>query len=213
MFELSTKTQVNKKFKLSELFKMIGADKDIKANAKNITSITLANVLSKETMNFAESGDVKEIYVFEVELADKAIPSQFISALDKAIALHTVFLLKCDDEEKLYGAYKQKTDKGIKIGKYYGTSWQAQGANIELSSDVDSLDKLYMAMIDTLIPISAMAEETPTELIDRYEKITKLKAEIAKQQRLVDSEKQSKKRFELNDKLKQLKNELEKIEV
>ena len=41
MFELSTKTQVDKRFKMTELYKLIGASKEAKADAANINSVTL----------------------------------------------------------------------------------------------------------------------------------------------------------------------------
>lgn len=212
MFELSSKTQVDKKFKLPELYKLIGANKDVKANAKNVLSIVLTNVLSKDTMNFADSGDVKEIYVFEVTLSEKTIPAIFITALDKEISLHTIFVLRCGDEKALYAALKQKAEKGIKTGKYYCTQWDNSAEPIRFPVGINSLDDIYSAMIENLIPINAKDEESPAELIARYEKITKLKSEISKMQKLVDNEKQSKKRFEYNDKLKQLKKEFSSYE-
>ena len=89
MFNLSSKTQVGKKFKLSELYKLIQADKTVKSDASNIASVTLTNVLNADTMNFSSIKDVKEIYIFEIVLIAKVIPAIFISALDKAINFHT----------------------------------------------------------------------------------------------------------------------------
>ncbi len=66
MFDLSSKTKVNRKFRLAELYKMMGADKDIKADAKNILSVVLTNVLSSDTMNLSSDGKVKEVYIFDI---------------------------------------------------------------------------------------------------------------------------------------------------
>ena len=211
MFVFSSKTQVNKKFRFQELFKLMSADNAVKVDAKTVLSVTLANVLSSDTLNLPTKGKVKEIYVFDIELSSKTIPALFISTLNKAINLHTIFVLHHDGKEMLYGAYKELTEKGVKIGKYYGTDWKDQSEQITVPLDVTSLDEIYKAMIGTLIPLDADDEENTSDFVARYEQVTKLKKEIDKLQSRVDAEKQSKKRFELNEQLKQMKKELEKI--
>lgn len=212
MFDLSSKTKVNRKFRLAELYKMMGADKDIKADAKNIVSVILTNVLSQDTMNLSSDGKVKEVYIFDIELNTKTLPILFISSLDKAINLHTVFILKCDDEQMLYGCYKEKTEKGVKLGKYYGTDWTKEKTPISLPLNVNNIDDIYTAIIDELIPITANQGEETSDFVARFDRINKLKTEIARMQKQVDNERQPKKRFELNDELKKLKKELESLE-
>ena len=212
MFDLSSKTKVNRKFRLAELYKMMGADKDIKADAKNIVSVILTNVLSGDTMNLSSDGKVKEVYIFDIELNTKTLPTLFISSLDKAINLHTVFILKCDDEQMLYGCYKEKTEKGVKLGKYYGTDWTKEKTPISLPLNVNNIDDIYTAIIDELIPITANQGEKTSDFVARFDRINKLKNEIARLQKQVDNERQPKKRFELNDELKKLKKELESLE-
>ena len=207
MFELSTKTQVDKRFKMTELYKLIAASKEVKADAANINSVTLTNVLNCDTMNLPFGNNVKEIYIFEIELSEKTIPVLFISALDKAINFHTVFILRHYTEAMLYGAYKEYGEKNIKVGKYYSTEWVVERL-IKLPLNVSSLDDIYTAIIDELISITARPQESTQAFVVRYDEILRLQKEIAKLQKLVDNEKQPKKRFELNDKLKQLKKEL-----
>ena len=211
MFEFSSKTQVNKKFKLTELYKLMGADKAVKADAANVLSVTLTNVLNHDRLNLPEEGEIREIYVFELALGNKNVPSLFIAALDKATNFHTIFVLRSSREEMLYGAYKEYGEKGMKIGKYYSTDW-AESKLIPLPLNAVSLEDIYTAIIDELIPITARKEENTKDFVARYGEVVKLKKEIEKLQRLVDSEKQSKRRFELNDELKQKKKELEKLQ-
>lgn len=211
MFEFSSKTQVNRKFKTTELYKVTSADKAIKADMTNISSITLTNVLNNETLNFSAKGEVKEIYVFEIVLNTKTAPSLFISALDKATNFHTIFIFKYGNEEMLYGAFKEYGEKGMKVGKYYFTDWAAE-KTIALPLGVNSLDEIYTAIIDEIIPITARQAESTKDFVARYGEVIKLKKEIEKLQRLVNTEKQSKRRFELNGELKQKKKELENLQ-
>lgn len=171
--------------------------------------MTLTNVLSSGTLNLPTKGKVKEIYVFDIELSSKTIPTLFIASLDKAINLNTIFVLHHDGKEMLYGAYKERSDKGVKIGKYYCTDWKDQREQIIVPLDATSLDEIYKAMIGMLIPLDAVDEEDTNDFVARYEQVTKLKKEIDKLQSRVDAEKQSKKRFELNEQLKQMKKELD----
>ncbi|MCM1290296.1 MAG: DUF4391 domain-containing protein [Corallococcus sp.] len=208
MFELSSKTQVNKKFKFTELYKVVGADKAIKADAANILSVTLTNVLNEDTLNFSAKGDVKEIYVFEIALNSKTVPTMFISALDKATNFHTIFVLRNGSKSVLYGAYKEYGDHGMKVGKYYSTDWTEYQLT-QLPLTVACLEDIYIAIIDELIPITARKGESTKDFVNRYGEILRLQKEIEKLQRAVDNEKQSKKRFEFNAELKELKKELE----
>ena len=211
MFEFSSKTQVNRKFKTTELYKVTSADKSIKADMTNIGSVTLTNVLNNDTLNLSVKGAVKEIYVFEIVLTARNAPSLFISALDKATNFHTIFILKYGNEEMLYGAFKEYGEKCMKAGKYYFTEWTIEKP-IALPLGINSLDEIYTAIIDELIPITARQAESTKDFVARYGEVVKLKKEIEKLQHLVDSEKQPKRRFELNDMLKQKKKELENLQ-
>lgn len=46
MFDLNSKTLVDREFKTKEILKMINADKDIKKDASSIEKIILTNVIS-----------------------------------------------------------------------------------------------------------------------------------------------------------------------
>ena len=78
MFKFSEKTQVNIQFKMLELFRTIKADKVVKADAGNVTKVTLSNVLSPDRTNMESSDNVKEIYVFDIELNSNKVPEKFI---------------------------------------------------------------------------------------------------------------------------------------
>ena len=212
MFTLSSKTEVNRKFRLVELYKMMVADKEVKLDAKNIISVVLRNVISSDTMNLPSDGKVKEIYIFDIELDKKEIPTLFISSLDKAINLHTVFIIHYKNEQLLYGCFKEKTEKGVKLGKYYKTDWTTDTTPIPLPLNVANIDDIYTAIIDILIPIEANVGEQTSDFVARFDKINKLKAEIERKQKQVDNERQSKRRFELNDELKKLKKEIKSLE-
>lgn len=213
MFGLSSKTQVSQVLKIPFLLKEIKADKQVKENASNIISITVTNVINNDTMNIAQNDNkVKNIFVIVIELESKAIPNLFISALDKKFELQTLFVLKYKEQYMVYGAFKEYTEKGMKVDKYYCSDW-LDDLTITLPLTAGSLSEIYTSMLSKIISIMPRNDESTKEYVLRYGEVLRLQKEIDKLQRLVDSEKQSKKRFELNAELKELKNELEGLSV
>ncbi|MGN0805760.1 MAG: DUF4391 domain-containing protein [Candidatus Coproplasma sp.] len=211
MFSFNSNTQVNKKFRLAELYKLMGAGKEVKADAANILSVTLKNVLNNVTMNFSKVCAVKEIYVFEIILTEQTVPTLFISSLDKVTNFHTLFVLRCGNKHMLYGAFKEYGESGMKAGKYYSTQWSEEGDK-PLPFNLTDLDGVYTMLIDELIPITARQAESTKDFVLRYDEILKLRKEIDKLKKLIANEKQPKRRFELNAELKQRIKELGELE-
>ena len=85
MIELSSKTIVGRKLPLRELMKTIKADKATKEDAKKVESVVLTNVLSKDTLNAKNAGNVKEVFVVEIVLKDtRELPKQFLTAVPRS---------------------------------------------------------------------------------------------------------------------------------
>ena len=55
MFNFSSKTEVNKTLKLTDIYKQMNASKEVKQNASNVVSVILKNVISPFTLNTKES--------------------------------------------------------------------------------------------------------------------------------------------------------------
>ena len=69
MFEFSSKTQLNRQFKLSDLFRQMNASREVKKDAAGIEKVTLTNVISPKTLNCGADREIKEIYVFEIDVS------------------------------------------------------------------------------------------------------------------------------------------------
>lgn len=203
MFNFSSKTEVNKQFKLTDLYKQMNATKEVKQNALMISSITLKNVISPTTLNVKESYIMKEFYVFEIISKKREIPSIFIKELDKAIKIQTIFIIKNDEYEILYTKYKKD-----KISKYFESNWTTKKYNLPLSVNVPDS---YKYIISKTFIYPYFENETVEEYISRYLKLQKLDTSIKKLEDLVNKEIQSKKRFEYNENLKQLNKEKDNL--
>ena len=205
MYKFSSKTEVNKKFKLSELFREIGANKKVVEDAKTVKSVALTNVLSKDTLNLDVCDKVKEIYIFKIELSCSKVPQLFISALDRHIRLHTVFRLVFDGKDCYGVAYKTVGSGSVSISKYYFTEWkdiQDQQENLPIFY---SIDDVYYDIITKTVGLSKREGEAVADYLARYGEITALTKESDKLERAILAEKQPNIVFELNRQVKEVR--------
>ena len=210
MFRFSEKTQVNIQFKMLELFRTIKADKVVKADAGNVTKVTLSNVLSPDRTNMESSDNVKEIYVFDIELNSNKIPEKFIEALNKSINFQTLLTLKYNDKVKYIIAVKIIDDDKIKILKTFESDWQEEQLD-DMPSSV-KLENIYKQMIAKLTLYPFKTSEDFKQYVDRMSAIKKQKSEIEKQTKIMNTEKQPNIKMKLNDEIKQMKKELQDLE-
>ena len=210
MFRFSEKTQVNIQFKMLELFRTIKADKVVKADAENVTKVTLSNVLSPDRTNMESSDNVKEIYVFDIELNSNKIPEKFIEALNKSINFQTLLTLKYNDKVKYIIAVKIIDDEKIKILRTFESDWQEETLD-DMPSSV-KLENIYKQMIAKLTLYPFRIDEDFKQYVDRMSAIKKQKSEIEKQTKIMNAEKQPNIKMKLNDEIKQMKKELQDLE-
>ena len=210
MFRFSEKTQVNIQFKMLELFRTIKADKVVKADAGNVTKVTLSNVLSPDRTNMESSENVKEIYVFDIELNSNKIPEKFIEALNKSINFQTLLTLNYNDKVKYIIAVKIIDDEKIKILKTFESDWQEETLD-EMPSSV-KLENIYKQMIAKLTLYPFRTSEDFKQYVERMSAIKKQKSEIERQLKIMNAEKQPNIKMKLNDEIKQMKKELQQLE-
>ena len=211
MFKFSEKTQVNIQFKMLELFRTIKADKVVKADAGIVTKVTLSNVLSPDRTNMESSENVKEIYVFDIELNSNKIPEKFIEALNKSINFQTLLTLRYNDKVKYIIAVKIIDDEKIKILKTFESDWQEEQLD-DMPSSV-KLENIYKQMITKFTLYPFRIDENFKQYVDRMSAIKKQKSEIEKQTKIMNAEKQPNIKMKLNDEIKQMKKELQELEV
>ena len=211
MFRFSEKTQVNIQFKMLELFRTIKADKIVKADAGNVTRVTLSNGLSPDRTNMESSDNVKEIYVFDIELNSNKVPEKFIEALNKSINFQTLLTLRYNDKVKYIIAVKIIDDEKIKILKTFESDWQEEQLD-DMPSSV-KLENIYKQMIAKLTLYPFKTSEDFKQYVDRMSAIKKQKSEIERQLKIMNAEKQPNIKMKLNDEIKQMKKELQELEV
>lgn len=207
MFEFSSKTQVDRRFRLTDLFRRMKASKEAKKDAACIESIVLKNVLSPNTLNCESDKEIKEIYVFEITVSSRTVPEVFIKELDNSIKLHTLFNVRDGDFEFSMISYKLGSAKG----KYYSTNWESE-PDFPVPP-VNNVPELYKFILSKFFKYPPFDTESVLEYIKRYNRLIKLDFQINSTAIAIARENQSKRKFEYNERLKSYKEEREKLLV
>lgn len=205
MFNFSSKTEVNKEYKLSDFLKQIKASKEVKDDAKKIKKIFFKNVLNNYTLNCEEDEKYKNIYVIEILLLTDSIPRLFLEELDKNINFHTYYIFKYEDEISTWIAYKEINRKTIVDKKYYIHDFH-KDTLIELPI-INNVKDAYREILAYEIGRPYRASESPEEYISRIKLIAKLEFQISKTEKAIQYETQPKKKFEYNARLRDYKKE------
>ncbi len=211
MIEFSSKTAVNKPMRLPELMRAFGADKAARQEGRGIKSALLANVINADSLNSSSFGAVKEIFVFHLTLSSPVPPERFIAAMDRQINFPTLFVLFCGGKHMLCAAIKQDGEKGIKVGKRYFSPWLEEKEVTPLPMWADSTDKVYLAIFAAILPLSVRGGEDAQAFTARYDAVEELRSYEKKLLGELKREVQPKKRFELNTRLKKVREEIQKL--
>lgn len=197
MFNFSTKTLVNKKFKFSDLNKQIEASKECKKEELFIEGVILKNIISPKTLNADVDKEIKEIYIIEIIMKERFIPEIFIRELDKNIKLATLFIIKHEDYKCGCIAYKKERYKE----KYYTTNWENRiDYDIPLGS---SVSQTYKFILSKFLVYPFFDNETVDDYVKRNNQLIKLDIQIDKAKKAAYNETQSKNKFKYNAKVKE----------
>ncbi len=210
MFNYNEQTFVNLKFKMLDLFRTIKADKEIKTSAKNVIDVTLSNTLSQDRTKLDASVNVKEIYIMDIHLNTSEVPTKFLEALNKFINFQILFRLHFNYEIKYVIALKVLQEEKIKVLKTFESDWKKVAKqDMPITS---KLENVYKLMVTNVAGYSFRQEETFEQYADRMSVIKNQKAYIEKLIKMRDAERQPNKKIELNDRVRQMKKDLQMLE-
>ena len=199
MFGLPKSTEMSKQLPKKAIyakFQMNTAAKE-KIDA-DISKITIVNEITPDKVNILAGEEVKSFFVLLVSLKKKDYDEKNIATLSKLIPQNILFILECGGESKL----------AIYHTKVMQTEWkQSDEQQIELKGL--NLDTVWENVVIAVGGVRLEEGNTLDEQIEINERMQKLEKEIAKLEKQARAEKQPKKKFELVQQIKQLKNKLE----
>lgn len=163
-----------------------------------ISRITIVNEVSSSTVAIAAGEEVKSFYVLLVALKRKDYDERVIGQLSRLIDQNMLFVLECGNEARL----------AVFRGKVMSTAWSAK-ENLSVSLRGLDLDAVWQNIILQIGEFRIEEGNTLDEQIAVNEKRAKLQREIEKLEKLARAEKQPKKKFELVQKINELRKEAE----
>lgn len=164
----------------------------------DISRITIVNEITPNKVNIPAGDKVKSFFVLLVTLKRKAFEENTIATLSKLIPQNILFVLECGNESKL----------AIYHTKLMQTKWKLSAEQkIELKGL--NLDTVWENIVIAVGGIDIEQGKTLDEQIIIDEKRQKLEKEIAKLEKQARAEKQPKKKFELVQRIRGLRNEWE----
>lgn len=164
----------------------------------DISRITIVNEVTPDKLNVVAGNEVKSFFVMHVILKKKEFNEKNIITVSKLIPQNMLLILEFE------GLYKLVTYHT----KLMQTEWkQLDELNIKL--DGLNLDKIWENIIIQIGGVEVSDGNTLEEQIVQDEKKQKLLKEIEQLEKKARAERQSKKKFELVQKIRKLKENLE----
>lgn len=195
MLGLPKSTELNKplpKTAIYTKFQMNAAEK-AKIDA-DISRIVIVNEVSAAKLNLAPGESVQAFFVLQVTLKHREFSEKTLITLSKLIPQNMVLLLECDGQAKL----------AIYHTKLLQTPWR-DPAELTLTIKGLTMDAVWENVIVQVGNIRLQTGNTLDQQIAIDEQRAKLEKEIARLEKLAWAEKQPKKKFELVQRIKLMK--------
>ncbi len=165
----------------------------------DVSRMAIVNVVSPDTVPGLATGEsVKSFYVLSVSLRHKDYDAKNIAMLAKLIPQHILFALQYGDEMQL--ALFQE--------KLFVSPWHRTDTIPTLSLNGLNLDSVWENIVTTIGNFSIQGENTLKEQIQQDEELAKLLKRIEMLEKRCRQEKQPRRKAELFEELKQLKNKI-----
>jgi hypothetical protein len=180
-----------------------------------VSQITWQYKLAPETINLPARTGAPEIEVFDIALKGKELDERVLACIDKAIPFPLVFQLVANGKVQLKAAYKRPSDTDANkwvVGEYFSSDWLPINSVRQPLPMALDMANLYEQLLRALLPLPARVGEPLREQVLRLEAARKKRGECNKLEAVVLNEKQFNRKVEMNSTLKQLKQELIKLE-
>lgn len=203
MFDLPKSTKirkpVHKKLIYQKFATELSGDKKEKFDA-DISRIIITNEISSASVNIKEGNKVSSIFVVQIELKNKNYNDRNIILVSKLFGQNLLLVLHYEEEFQLV-IYETKLLK---------SEWQSK-EQFRLKLKGLDFDFVWESFVTQVSGIDIQEGNTLTEQISIESGKEKIKRQIEDLERKVRKETQSKKKFEMFQRIKQYQERLEEI--
>ena len=209
-------TEFNKRIPKTKFYEHIELGRKIKDSfVKDIDSIIWANKIAPSTVNIAAGEKVTEIQVFRIILKQSDFNKDVLKTIDEQIPYHILFIVCYRDKEQAWIGYKEQSgseSRAFKVDSYYHTAWQ-KPEEMELAIEGLNMDAVYESFVKQIsastAPIQWDDDLSAKENTAKIEEQKKLQKQIEKLERQLRKETQPRKKFEIYQELRSLRQQVE----
>lgn len=195
MLGLPKSTEISKPLPKTAIYAKFQMDAAEKAKIDaDISRIVIVNEVSADKLNLAPSETVQGFFVLQVTLKRKEFSEKTLITLSKLIPQNMVLLLEYEGEAKL----------AVYHTRLLQTPWCAPKM-LSLEVKGISMDAVWENVIVQIGNIHLQSGNTIEQQIAQNEQRAKLQKEIARLEKQARAEKQPKKKFELVQRINELK--------
>lgn len=199
MLGLPISTEIKKLIPKKKVYEHFGADMSAERRKKfdaDIARMTLTNEISPISVNLAPSENVQSFFVLCVLLKKRDFDTQNIAYLARLFGQRLILVLQADQYQRL----------AVWQTKLIMTDW-LESDSFTLPLEGTDLDRAWENAISRIAGVELQHGKTLDEQLSAAAQREKLQKEIAKLEKLARAEKQPKRKFELVQRIKQLKEE------
>ena len=203
MLGLPSSTQIRRVISRKMVFDHFGAELSAERRKKieaEIARMTLVNEVSPLSVNLAEGEAVKNFFVLGVALKTRDFDAQNIACVARLFGQRLVLVLEAEGQARL----------AVWQGRLILGPW-AEPSSLTLPLRGLNLDKVWENIVAQLANVRVGEGQTLDEALERAARREKLQREIARLEKRARAERQPKKKFELAEKIKELRMELERL--
>lgn len=198
MLGLPTSTEIKKLIPKKKVYEHFGADMSAERRKKfdaDIARMTLTNEISTVSINLPAGENVQSFFVLHVQLKSAGFDQQNIAYLSRLFGQKLIMVLEADHRQRL----------ALWQTKLIMTDW-AEPDSFTLPLEGTNLDRAWENAVSRIAGVELQQGKTLDEQLAAASAREKLQKEIAKLEKLARSERQPKKKLELVQKIRVLKN-------
>lgn len=199
MLGLPASTEIHTLITKKKVYEHFGAEMSADRRKKfdaDVARMVLTNEISPASTILAPGENVQNFFVLHVLLKSKNFDAQNIVCLARLFGQRLILVLEAENQQRL----------AIWQTKLILTDWAEPDA-FTLPLEGTNLDRAWENAVSRIAGIELQQDKTLDEQLAAATQREKLQKEIAKLEKLARAEKQPKKKFELVQKIKQLKEE------
>ena len=213
MFSFPPATLVNRVIPKTKILENARPTARLKALlTREIRQIRWHAKLSPESIKLSATDQVPEIQIFLLQLKGASIHPDLLQLLDLAIPQPIIFELVNSEGLIAHSAAHKRPSEAESAqwvtGPRFTTLFKKPPSTLPALPTALDLGKLYAALLQPLLPLSARPCEALPALIDRCQQYQTLQRKLSQLTAKVNREKQFNRRVSLNQELNQLKSEL-----